>query len=375
MNRLRFGVIGLKGMGGGHVRGIASSDRAELAAVADIDLELARQTADEHGANAYTDYREMIGSEDLDAVVVATPHHLHGPMGLHSIEAGLHTFIEKPIAVAVSEADRLVEAAQQRNLKLAVGHNYRTFSGNRAMKQLIEEGTLGEIYRVLWMWLDTRSEAYYQRDIWRCTWEHAGGGVLMNQASHDIDLICWMFGEPAEVSAMIANWSHRAEIEDTVVASVRFASGAHASLQFSTCERSLNYRQVTGNSGIFEYRDEKDANSHVPDEFRLGLYKTPMKEHIGGSESFIQNPTAWEDVPPSEGGSTLLQSFIDAILDGGEPITDGVTARRTLELINAIILSGIRKEVVTLPLDRDRYDGLLAELKAGTAEVFRQPRA
>ena len=107
--------------------------------------------------------------------------------------------------MAVSEADRLVEAAQQRNLKLAVGHNYRTFSGNRAMKQLIEEGTLGEIYRVLWMWLDTRSEAYYQRDIWRCTWEHAGGGVLMNQASHDIDLICWMFGEPAEVSAMIAN--------------------------------------------------------------------------------------------------------------------------------------------------------------------------
>ena len=180
MNRLRFGVIGLKGMGGGHVRGIASSDRAELAAVADIDLELARQTAAEHGANAYTDYREMIGSEDLDAVVVATPHHLHGPMGLYSLEAGLHTFIEKPIAVAVSEADRLVEAAQHRNLKLAVGHNYRTFPGNRAMKQLIEEGALGEIYRVLWMWLDTRSEAYYQRDIWRCTWEHAGGGVLMN---------------------------------------------------------------------------------------------------------------------------------------------------------------------------------------------------
>ncbi|MDP7134662.1 MAG: Gfo/Idh/MocA family oxidoreductase [Planctomycetota bacterium] len=375
MKPLRIGVVGVKGMGGGHVEAIAASEQAEMTAVADIDLDLARQVAEKHDAHAYADYREMISTGDLDAVVVATPHFLHGPMGLHCLEAGLHTFIEKPIAMAVSEADRLVKTAKQRGLKLAVGHNYRTFPGNRAMKQLIDEGALGEIHRVLWMWLDVRSEAYYERDLWRCTWEHAGGGVLMNQVSHDIDLICWMFGDPVQVSAQISNWSHKAEIEDTAIASVLFASGAHASLQFSINDRPLNYRQVSGSLGALEYRDEKSPNSQTPDEFRLGRYETPMRDHISQSHAYAQNPvSAWEDVPISEGDRTLFQSFIDAILDGGDPITDGATALRSLELINAIILSGVRKEVVDLPLDRARYDELLEELKAGKTEVFRHTR-
>ena len=140
------------------------------------------------------------------------------------------------------------------------------------IKRLIDAGELGDIYRVLWQWLEARAEAYYERDIWRCTWEHAGGGVLMNQTSHDIDLLCWMMGEPVEVSAMISNWGHRAEIEDTAIANVRFASGAVCNLQLSICDRRLNYRQISGNKGTVIYQDEKNANSQVPDTFRLGRY-------------------------------------------------------------------------------------------------------
>ena len=375
MNKVRFGVIGLRGMGGRHVREIVGAERAELAAVADVDLDLARQVALRHGATAWGDYREMVAAEELDAAVVATPHHLHAPMGLHCLEAGLHTFVEKPIANTVSEADRLVEAARTRRLTLAVGHNYRTFPGNRALKRLIDEGALGEIYRVLWMWLEARSESYYDRDIWRCTWEHAGGGVLMNQTSHDIDLLCWMVGDPVEVSAMVANWGHRAEIEDTAIANVRFASGACCNLQLSICDRRLNYRQISGDLGTVVYQDEKNANSKMPDVFRLGRYETPMRTYIAGGGAIAGQPAiAWEDVAAEEGGPTLLESFIAAVLDGGEPITDGVTARRTLELINAIVFSGVRKEVVSLPLDRGRYDELMEELKSGQAQVYRHPR-
>ncbi|MDP6775514.1 MAG: Gfo/Idh/MocA family oxidoreductase, partial [Candidatus Latescibacteria bacterium] len=204
MRTLRFAVIGLRGMGRQHVKEIRSLPSAELAAVADTDEGLANTVGKEQGASVWNDYREMIDRTSLDAVVVATPHHLHGSMGLDCLQAGLHTFVEKPISNTVSEADRLVGESRDRGLKLAVGHNYRTFPGNRALKRLIDDGVLGEISRVCWMWLETRSESYYDRDIWRCTWEHAGGGVLMNQTSHDIDLLCWMLGDPVEVSAMIS---------------------------------------------------------------------------------------------------------------------------------------------------------------------------
>ena len=315
---------------------------------------------------------EMVEAEDLDAVVIATPHHLHAPMGLDCLEAGLHTFVEKPIANTVSEADKMIEAAQARDLKLAVGHNYRTFPGNRALKRLIDEGALGEIYRVLWMWIEARPESYYDRDIWRCTWEHAGGGVLMNQTSHDLDLLCWMVGDPVAVSAMMCNWGHGVEIEDTVVANIRFACGAHANVQLSTCDRRLNYRQISGDLGTIEFRDEKNANSVVPDVFRLGRYEAPMRAFIKNDQKSAWQPKiSWEDVPSDEGGPTLMESFVSAILDGGEAITDGVTARRTLELINAIVLSALRKEEVAFPVDRDQYDELMEELKHGETQVDR----
>jgi predicted dehydrogenase len=242
------------------------------------------------------------------------------------------------------------------------------------LKRLLEEGAIGDVHRVFWSWLETRPETYYARDRWRCTWAHAGGGVLMNQVSHDIDLVCWMLGDPVEVSAMIGNWGHAAEIEDTAIASVRFAGGAHASLQFSTCDRRLNFRQIAGDRGTITYQDEKNANSMFPDVFRLGRYTRPMREFIRSAEGVTKQPEIpWEDVPVARErpGPATLEAFINAILDGGEPIVNGEEGRRTLELINAIILSGMRKKVVSLPLDRGEYDALMAELSDGRAQVPR----
>ena len=371
MTQLNAAVIGVRSMGRSHARSIAQDPRTELVAVADIDEDVARAAVPDQQVRVYTDYRRMLEQENLDVVVIATPHWLHAPMALDALGAGLHTFVEKPIANRVSEADRMIQAAQDKDLVLAVGHNYRTFPANLKLKEIIDSGQIGAIYRVLWQWLENRPEAYYDRDIWRCTWKHAGGGVLMNQTSHDLDLLCWLVGDPVEVSAIIGNWAHQHEVEDTAIANIRFASGACATVQLSTCSQSLNYRQIFGDQGGIILQEERNANVQVPQIFRLARYGEPLRQTIQHSSTSTGQPEfAWEDIDCEEMTSpTLLDSFIRAILDQGQPITDGPTSRRTLELINAIILSGVRHQVVTLPLDRGEYDDLMEELISGRIKV------
>ena len=372
MDTLRFGVVGVKGRGGGLAAETSSIDGAEIVAVADRDTDAAREIAEPLGATAFGDCEAMLRESELDVAVIATPHRFHAPMALACLEAGLHTFLEKPIANTVAEADRLVAAASSRGLTLGIGHNYRTFPGNIAMKALVEE--IAPIHRVLWQWLDTRPETYYDRDVWRCTWADAGGGVLMNQTSHDLDLLCWMLGEPVEVSAMIGSWGHRSEIEDTAVANIRFASGAVANVQLGMCDRALNYRQVAGDRGTIEFRDERDPNSVIPGSLRIGRYATPMREFIAEDDGLASRPKIeWEEVavtgerrfPP------IMPDFVAAIRQGRDPVTSGVSARVTLELINAIIMASFERETVRLPLDRDAYDALFAELSEGRTHVER----
>lgn len=370
MDNLKFGVIGIKGRGGGLAKEIAACDGAEVAAVVDLDEAAAKEIAEATGGRVWTDCEAMLAEGGLDAAVVATPHHLHAPMGIACLEAGLHTFIEKPIANTAADADRLVNLAASKSLTLGIGHNYRTFPGNVAMKRLVDE--LGDIHRVLWQWIDTRPETYYDRDIWRSTWAHAGGGVLLNQTSHDLDLLCWMLGEPVEVSSIIGNWGHRFEVEDTAIANIRFKGGAVANVQLSICDRPLNYRQVSGDNGTVEFRDEKRPNSVVPEVLKVGRYGTPMREYISGKGGIASAPgITWEEIkvegeprfPP------IMPDFVEAVVEKREPVTSGASARTTIELINGIILSGIRKETVTFPLDRAAFGEVFEQLKAGTIKV------
>jgi predicted dehydrogenase len=371
MDVLRMAAVGIKGVGRGHVETIATDERTELVALADLDETAGQAMAAKHSARAYTDYRLLLEQEKPDAVVIATPHHLHAPMCLEALEAGAHVYLEKPIANRISEADRVVASAQEKGLVVAVGHQYRTFPGNVKLKEIIDSGLIGDLNRIVWQWLEARPETYYDRDIWRCTWKHAGGGVLMNQTSHDLDLLCWLAGEPVEVSAMIRNWGHRHEVEDTAVASISFASGALANVQLSTCSHCLNYRQLAGDKGMILFQDETDANVRVPEIFRVGTYDTSMREIIaGGAGTVSKVEPAWRDIDCTDALSpTLFDSFVTAISEGSTPITDAVSARRTIELINAIVLSGIRRKTVSLPIDREEYDDLMDELIRGDVKV------
>lgn len=403
MQKVHYGVIGIKGVGKHHCRSALQNEKLELAALVDVDAECVKKRAEELNVRGFTDYREMLAAGIVDAVSIATPHHLHAPIALACLAAGVHVFIEKPFANRVSEADAMIVVAKAKNLKICVGHQYRTYRSPRAMKHLIDTGAIGKILRVLWTWGEFRPESYYTRDIWRATWRQAGGGVLTNQASHDLDLLCWMIGEPVQVSALVSNQLHAAEIEDTVCANILFANGALGSVQFTINQpKGYSVRQVAGEKGIIVIQDVQSLTSDEHDQILLGTYESGLPRMLTELTGFLDQPKiAWQPIewperpaalsvlmkpriiwqrlglmkrPQPEGPhgfSALMDSFADAIMNGGEALVSGASARPAVELINAIVLSALRQRAVSLPLDRGEYDQLFEELSEGRTRVPR----
>ena len=399
MKKIRYGVIGLKGIGRRHIRTVIEHEQAELVALVDVDEPLVTNMSRELGIRSYTDFRKMLDDGVVDAVSIATPHHLHGPMGLDCLKAGVHVFMEKPLATRVSEIDLMISVAKRNNLKLAVCHPYRAFRSSQALKRLVDGGAIGKVMRVLWTWGHLRQQSYYDCDPWRGTFRHAGGGVLISQASHEIDLICWLIGQPIRVSAIVGNQLHKVEIEDIASANVLFAGGAVGSLQFSLNQpKGYSVRQIVGDRGIIIMPDVKSLWSDENDQILLGTYEdTVLKMMAQFTRSEDEPPISWKPIQLNPDRSywktflkpralwrrlgllkkekrphmvsILLHSFIQAILDGGDPLVTAESAHTTIEVINAMFLSAIRKKTVDLPLDREEYDRLFEELVNGKAQV------
>ncbi len=376
MDRVRYGVVGIKGVGGIHIRLAQEHENVELTALVDLDEAAVKAQSQELGVRAFTDYRALLDAGIVDAISIATPHHLHAIIGLECLKAGVHVFTEKPLANRVSDADAMIQAAQARDLKLCVGHQYRTYQTPQTMKHLIDTGAIGNIMRVLWTWIEFRPESYYARDIWRQTWRHAGGGVLMNQTSHDLDLICWLIGEPAQVSAMIGNQSHQMEVEDVVCANVLFANGAYGSIQLTINQpKGYSIRQIAGDKGTIAIPDVQSLASDNEDHILLGTYEDSLTKLVVQTTGIAGQPEiSWKPVELRNepgGHKVLMDSFIDTILNGGEPLVSGVRARPAVELINAIVLSALRKKTVDVPVDRGEYDELLEALGNGSLQIPR----
>lgn len=360
MDPVRYGIIGIKGVGETHLRLAQKHQNVELTALVDIDSDAVAYQAQELGIQSFTDYRDLLYADLVDAVSIATPHNLHAEIGLACLNAGIHIFVEKPLANTVSAADAMLAAAQLSDLKICVGHQYRTFRTPQRMKEMIDSGILGPLHRILWTWLEFRPDSYYRRDPWRTNWRQAGGGVLLNQTSHDLDLICWIAGAPVEVSAQIGKQVHSyLEVEDVACATARFEGGALGSFQGSVNQPgAFSLRQIAGDK---------------TDEILLGHYGGALSSLTASIEPISgQPPVTWETIrtEPSAadsptGHELLMHSFIMAILQGGEPYVTGRSARTTVEFINAIILSALKKRTVELPLDPAEYDELFSKLVNG----------
>lgn len=392
--RVRYAVVGLGGIGGLHCRFATQNDRIDLVAVADADESVARQRAEEFGVRPFSSLQELVGAGLVDAVCIATPSHVHADMAIQCLESGLHVFLEKPIALTVADADRVVEAAQRYERVLCVGHQYRVHRLHRTTKQLLERGAVGTLRRVLWTWVQLRTDSYFDRYPWRARWEQAGGGVLMHSLSHDLNVLLWLMGKPTEVCALAANQLHGIETEDIFSGVVLFHDGALATLQATIDQPQAHcVRQLVGDKGMIVVPAAKSLTFDHKDEVLLGRFPTGTKEMLGGTGDPAEQPSIeWQRVPlvgdppkwkklferfgalrnlKPHGLAVLVDSFVAAIRGDGDPIVTGEDARDTLELVNALYLSSVRKRTVTIPIDRGEYEELFRELVEGRVSIPR----
>jgi len=359
--RVRVGIVGVGGMGTGHCRTIGDIEEIELAAVADINEERAREVGQEFGVPSFGSHTALIESGLVDAVVIATVHYFHPPIAIDAFEAGLHVLSEKPIGVRVSRAEAMVEAARKSGKVFCVMFQMRTTPVVKKAKELIDSGQIGDIRRTLLVSPEFRSEAYYRSGTWRATWAGEGGGVMMNQAPHIMDVFTMLGGLPSRVHGRCDTLLHDIEVEDQATAMLEYANGAAGYFYCSTCERGERTLEIVGDKG--KLRMDGDA-------LRFWRFEPAVSE-------FNRTNTEMWGFPKSEeveleleecetGHKAILRNFARAILHDEPLIAPGEVGVKSLELANAITLSSDLGEPVDLPIDRHQFDALIERLAAGS---------
>ncbi len=359
VEKVRYGVVGIKGMGGGHIKAIQDAPNSELVAVADIDEAAAKGCAEEHGVDCFGDWHDMLTIKELDAVSVCTPHLYHPEIAIASMEAGKAVITEKPMSVTVAEADRMIEAAERTGQTLGVIYQHR-FSGQAAVIKRLMAEEVGEWYRAESVSTGMRTMGYYNSGEWRGTWSLEGGGVLINQSPHQLDTFQWYCGMPKRVMAWVRTIAHDIAVEDMVEALFEYETGGIARISCNTVD-------ITGSSR-FEAWGYHAAVVADGQGIRLARPDVPGDEFIRTSEKVWGRPeTTWETFEPEKpeyaGHTANIYDFSQALIDGRDPMITGLEGRNSVELANAIILSSKRGKVVELPVDRDEYDDVLAELR------------
>ena len=344
---MRFAVVGAGVIGALHARTIATLDGASLAAVVDLDQTRAEQLAVEHDATPLRELHQALSLPDIDAVAICTPSGNHAELAETALKAGKHVVVEKPLDVSLEAGQRVARAERESGRTVAVISQHRFDRCSLAVDRAIREGRLGRVTSgsatVSW-W---RSQAYYDSAGWRGTWALDGGGALMNQGIHTIDLLVWFLGKPVEVFAWTGCLAHqRIEVEDTAVATVRFESGALGVIQGTTAAYpGLNARvQVHGDRGSAVIDDDQLTYFHAAAPGESG-------PDVGAGSPDNQ---ARDVVPPvvssTEGAARVAgitstshtaqyADFLAAVRNGTSPLVSVTEALRTLAVVRAIYSS------------------------------------
>ena len=357
---MRVGVVGVGNMGRHYADAIRTIDGLELAA-------LCTRTLDKIGdlpEPKFADHRSMIASGRVDAVVIATPHWSHPDVAIDALQQGLHVLTDKPLAVHVADGRRMLAAHRDPRLRFGVIFNERTRPVNAKVRAMIAAGELGELRRVIWLATGIfRSHAYYASGGWRATWAGEGGGVIINQASHDLDLLQWFAGSPVRVTAKIGLGKyHPIEVEDDVSALLEYPGGATGLFAVTTGETpGTNRVEIAGDKGKLELDTES---------WKLRFYRNEVSAaefSRSTPERFARPAFAEIDVPAApeadrESHIVILENFRDAILDGAPILAPAQEAIRSLEIGNAMLLSGLLGRTVELPIDADLMERELRRL-------------
>lgn len=364
MNIVRIGLIGLGGIGMNHLNYMDRLEGATLTAVCDIDpsrLELA--TTRKPDLAKFTDYHQLLQSGAVDAVLIATPHYLHPQIAQAAFDCNLHVLCEKPVAVTVGQARKLNQAAAHKpHLKFAVMFMMRTNGHYAKIRDLVTGGELGRITRLTWIITDWfRTHRYYASGGWRATWAGEGGGVLINQCPHNLDLIWWitqMMPRRVTAVAMIGK-THPIEVEDEVSAILEFADGATGHFITSTGEApGTNRLEICGDRGKLVFENG---------QLLFRRTRTSVSEYNRTSPERFRPPEVWDVTVPIRPGpqdpwKAITQNFVNAILKDEPLIAPGIEGVYSLELGNAMLMAGLTRKPVDLPLHAEQYDLFLQEL-------------
>ena len=365
-NYVKIAVIGAGAMGAAHARDISGMENTHLAGVCDIDPVRAAQIAALYDVKPYTNYLDLLEQEKPQAVVIATPHYAHTPLSIACLERGVHVLVEKPLAVHVNDAQKMIAAYEKARqlfpgLVFAIMFQQRTYSYWRKVKDLLDQGQLGRLVRATWIITDWfRAQIYYDHGGWRATWKGEGGGVLLNQCPHNLDLYQWFFGLPRRVTGFAAIGKyHQVEVEDEVTAFFEHENGMVGHFITTTAESpGTNRLEIVGEKGRLVFENGR---------LSLARNQGSMLEFIRTSDAaFDKVAFQMEDIryepQLTVGHADVIRSFTAAVLTGTPPVIQAVEGLNSLSLGNAIMLSHFQQQPLTLPIDGDAYETRLQEL-------------
>jgi predicted dehydrogenase len=360
VKRVRLGIIGVGNMGSGHAAGVLEGHvkRCDLAAVCDIDPERIKGFDDP--VKTFVDHRKMFAARVVDAVLIATPHYSHTTIGIDALKAGLHVLVEKPISAHKADCERLIAAHRKRKQVFAAMFNQRTDPHYGKAKELVKNGDLGDLVRVTWLntpWF--RTQHYYSSGTWRATWAGEGGGVLLNQAPHQLDLLQWICGMPTRVWGFCGlGKRHRIEVEDEVTAYMEYRNGATGVFTTSTGESpGTNRLEIAGDKAKLVV--EGDKLLLIQNEMPAGRFSRTVKELFAAPH--------FESIEIEVDGcggqhNEIRQNFVDAILDGAKLIAPAREGIHSVELANAMLFSSLTGKPVDLPMNGKAYERRLKRL-------------
>jgi UDP-N-acetyl-2-amino-2-deoxyglucuronate dehydrogenase len=356
---LRTALIGCGKVGGIHAKALTTLPESELVAVCDSSLERAESFAAHYGAKAFSDVSTMLREGGAEAVFVCTPHPLHREPVVLAAEAGLHIMVEKPMAASLADCDAMLAAAKKSGVTLSVMSQRRFSEPAGRMKAAIDAGKIGRPILGLFLMFNWRDEAYYKSDPWRGKWSTEGGGVLVNQSPHQLDLLRWFMGDIAELSGRWANLNHPyIEVDDTAVAILKFKNGALGSIVTSNSQKPGLFTKVHvhGSNGASVGIETDRGASFVAGVSTI--VEPPLNDvwTIPGEENLLpqfqaDDRTFFKSLDPTIHYHTAqIRDFLQSLLNNRAPQVSGEDGRAVVEMFTAIYESNRTSRPVVFPV-------------------------
>jgi predicted dehydrogenase len=357
--RLRTGIIGCGKVGHIHAAALGRLPESQFVGVCDSDGGRASTFADKYGVRAFADVKGMVRDGGVAAVMVCTPHPQHAANTIDAAASGAHTLVEKPMAASLADCDAMLAATRAAGVKLGIVSQRRLYEPVARMKAALDAGKIGRPALGVMIMLSWRDEAYYQSDPWRGKWATEGGGVLVNQSPHQLDILQWLMGPIHELSGCWANLNHPyVEVEDTALAMIRFRNGGLGSVVTSLSQKPGIYTKVHihGSNGASVGVQTDGGATFIAG--MSGILEPPVNDlwTIPGEESLLEKYQAEDRVrfgsinAVEHYHSLQIQDFLRSVLEGREPMVPGEDGRVVVEMFTAIYRSNRDCRPVRFPV-------------------------